>query len=143
MSSKWSSNKYYYLYCIPLPPAAAQPNKEKPSTCLPICLRFGGGGAVRNPSGPLFDIFVHFGSPSWSSDGRLKVSGITLTLLRREIEMEKRLRDAYIRGRNYFDGVGLILGGSNYPPPPNNYELDCICPYIRDIQIVVFWLRFP
>ena len=39
MSSKWSSNKYYYLYCIPLPPAAAQPNKEKPSTCLPICLR--------------------------------------------------------------------------------------------------------
>ena len=57
--------------------------------------------------------------------------------------MEKRLRDAYIRGRNYFDGVGLILGGSNYPPPPNNYELDCICPYIRDIQIVVFWLRFP
>ena len=36
---KWSSNKNNYLYCIPRPPAAAQTNKEKPSTCLPICLR--------------------------------------------------------------------------------------------------------
>ena len=27
---------------FPRPPAAVQPNKEKPSTCLPICLRPGG-----------------------------------------------------------------------------------------------------
>ena len=29
---KWSSSKNYYLYRIPRPPAAAQPNKKKPST---------------------------------------------------------------------------------------------------------------
>ena len=37
--SKWSSNKTFFFYCIPRPPAAAQPYKVIPSTCLPICLR--------------------------------------------------------------------------------------------------------
>ena len=27
------------MSCIPRPPAAAKPNKRKPSTCLPVCLR--------------------------------------------------------------------------------------------------------
>ena len=68
MSSKGvRANKYYFLCCIPRPPTAAQPNKEKPSACLPICLRPGGrGGRKKWNSTEPSPSFMAFWRSSWA-----------------------------------------------------------------------------